>query len=144
MEAVAAERAACSRCGTFYRNQRDVFYTDAGDKVCQKCFELNDLEVSAQRYAKRVRNGAYGAPLLALGAMVTSGLLGIVGLLLLGAVAVSAGGVLVAIARDDKLRGHLGGHLVPVCLCAALGLLMSGGCLLMVVLGLGAAFVMKR
>src|SRR5579863_7857242 len=108
MEAVALERATCSRCGTFFPSERDVFYSDAGNKVCRKCFELDDLDVSARRYANRLRNSAYGAPLLALGAGVAATVFGLVGLLLLAAVAISAGGILVAFARDEKVRGHLG------------------------------------
>jgi hypothetical protein len=134
----ALERAVCTRCGTFFANDRDVFYTEEGNKVCGKCFELADLDVAAKRYAKTVRNGGYAAPLVALGAMVAAAFLGIIGILLVGAAMLTSGGTLVALARDEELRGRLGAHLVPVILCLVLATVMTGGCLALLLLGFGA------
>ena len=137
--APTAEEAACTRCGTFYKNNADVYYSEKGDKVCQKCFEVGDLDATAQRYARTMRNGAYLAPLVAAAAVISSMFIGILGMLLMGASVLASGGLLLAVVRDEELRKNLGRHLIPACLFAGLGLLVSGGCLALVLLGMGFA-----
>lgn len=130
---------ACTRCGTFLKGVSDLFYSEAGDRICQNCFERGDLEAGAVRYARKMRNAGYAAPVLAVGAILLSTFLGVFGLIFMAAAALSSGGLLVAIARDGELRSRIGPHLVPVCVCAGLGTAISGGCLGLVLLGLGVA-----
>jgi hypothetical protein len=137
----SATPEACSRCGTFYKSVRDVFYSEAGDKVCQACFELADLDAAKDRYARRVRNGAYAAPFFALVAVMATLVFSILAVLLMGVAAISAGGILVALGRDPDLRRRIGWHLLPACICAGLAVLIAGGLAVMFVLGFGVLMI---
>ena len=130
------DRTACGRCGTFCR-AHDVLYSAAGDPVCAGCFELGELDLAKETYARRVRSGGYAAPFFAVVAIGATITFSVVAVLLTGIATLSAGGILVALARDEDLRRKLGWHLVPVCVSAAFAMLLAGGFSLLLILGAG-------
>lgn len=126
---------ACARCGTFFKDERDVMFSEAGDKVCEKCFDLGEIDAAGQRTAQWVKSTAYGSPIVATGALLMWRFLSFAGALLVIAAGTSAIGVLATVLRDDKLRARLGVQLFPVTvfLLAAIAISVIGGLLSLVV-----------
>ncbi len=120
---------ACSRCGTFFKNERDVMFNDAGDKVCEKCFDVAEIDAAGARTASWVKSTAYFSPLFALGALVIWRYLSLAGVLLIVASATSSAGVLATVFKNDALRTRLGAHVFPVTvfLLAAMAIAVVGG-----------------
>ncbi|MBL8951755.1 MAG: hypothetical protein JNK82_13315 [Myxococcaceae bacterium] len=124
---------ACSRCGTFFKSERDVMFNDAGDVVCERCFDVGEIDAAGARTASWVKSTAYFSPLFAMGALIIWRLFSIPGLLLVVASVMSSAGVLATMFKNDGLRTRLGAHVLPasVFLLAAIGICVVGGLLLM-------------
>jgi hypothetical protein len=135
--APAAPLEACTRCGTFIRDPREVLYSVAGDKVCPGCFELGELDLAKDGYARTVRNGGYAAPFFAAVAIMSTLVFSALAVLLVAVAALSAGGVLIAMVRDPVLRQKIGWHVVPAGISAAFALLVSVVFGLFFLLGMG-------
>lgn len=120
---------ACARCGTFFKNERDMMFNDAGDKVCEKCFDVGEIDAAGARTASWVKSTAYFSPLFALGALVIWRYLSLAGVLLIVASVSSSAGVLATMFRSDSLRTRLGAHVFPatVFLLAAIAIGVVGG-----------------
>jgi len=103
---------ACSRCGTFFKNERDVMFNDAGDEVCEKCFDVGEIDAAGARTASWVKSTAYFSPLFALGALVIWRYLSLAGVLLIVASVSSSIGVLATMLKSDSLRTRLGAHVL--------------------------------
>jgi hypothetical protein len=57
--------AACGVCGQALPSSA-VLYDEGGDPICQSCLDSTQTSAAHVKVSKRVRNVAYGAPLLGL------------------------------------------------------------------------------
>lgn len=117
---------ACSRCGTFFKNERDMMFNVAGDKVCEKCFDVGEIDAAGQRTAQWVKTTAYLSPMTAGGALIIWRYLSLAGVLLVIASVSSSIGVLATVLRNPELRTRLGAHVFPITVFLLVAIAIAG------------------